>query len=330
MTPDSTASVNRSVRRIAARDVPVPTTVSKEARAALMVEQQAWPGYPEGGDRDEWVSFVEEADRVLLEMMGARAGELDVVVEERYVDGVRVFDCLPVGVPAVDRRVYLDFHGGALVMGGGECCRLLAGYVAAIVQARVWSVDYRMPPDDPYPAALDDCLTVYRALLDDHDPNEVIVGGGSAGGNLAAALILRARDEGLPLPRAAVLVSPEVDLTESGDSFATNRELDTVPNPMAASLIYAAGENLSHPYLSPLFGDFTKGFPPTFLQTGTRDLLLSSTVLMHRALRAAGIPAELHVFEAMPHGGFTGSTPEEGEMRREMYGFVSRQWGRAM
>jgi acetyl esterase/lipase len=193
----------------------------------------------------------------------------------------------------------------------------------------VWAVDYRMPPDHPHPAPLDDCVTAYRALLEVREPHEVVVGGASAGGNLAAALILRARDEGLPLPAAAVLITPELDLTESGDSFRTNLGVDTVlaRSLMPANLLYASGHDLADPYLSPLFGDFTKGFPPTLLACGTRDLFLSNTVRMHRALRAAGVSAELHVQEAAPHGGFFGAAPEDDELDREVRRFVAEQWG---
>ena len=154
------------------------------------------------------------------------------------------------------------------------------------------------------------------ASLRDHSPDTIIVGGSSAGGNLAAALIVRARDEGLPLPRAAVLLSPELDLTESGDSFQANMGVDSVlvRSLMPANRLYAGGHDLAHPYVSPLFADFTKGFPPTFVQAGTRDLFLSNAVRMHRKLLAAGVAAELHVFEAMPHGGFFGA-PEDAELR---------------
>ena len=150
------------------------------------------------------------------------------------------------------------------------------------------------------------------------------MGGASAGGNLAAALILRARDEGLPLPAAAILQTPELDLTESGDSFRTNLGLDSVltGSLMPANLLYAAGHDLAHPYLSPLFGDFARGFPPTFLTTGTRDLFLSNTVRMHRALRAADVPTELHVMEAAPHGGFFGTAPEDAQVTRDLRRFV--------
>jgi acetyl esterase/lipase len=134
----------------------------------------------------------------------------------------------------------------------------------------------------------------------------------------------RAKDEGLPMPAGLVLLTPEVDLTESGDSFTTNLGLDNILGSrlMPANLLYAAGHDLSHPYLSPLFADVS-GFPPTFIQAGTRDLFLSNAVRMHRTLRAAGVDAELHVFEAMPHGGF-GGAPEDIEMRQEIRRFLDR------
>lgn len=187
-----------------------------------------------------------------------------------------------------------------------------------------WCPDYRMPPLHPYPAAVDDGLAVYRALLELRDAADIFVGGASAGGNLAAALLLRARDEGLPMPAALVLPTPLVDLTESGDTFQT---LDGVHgglrSQLPVNLLYANGHDLAEPSLSPLFADLT-GFPPTFLSSGTRDLLLSNTVRMHRRLLAAGVEAELHVFEAMPHGGFGGSAPEDAELDAAMNGFLDK------
>jgi epsilon-lactone hydrolase len=155
------------------------------------------------------------------------------------------------------------------------------------------------------------------------------VAGASAGGNLSAALLLRAKDEGLPMPAAVVLGTPEVDLTESGDTFATNLGVDTLLRRlMPVNLLYAAGADLADPYLSPLFGDFGRGFPPTVLTSGTRDLFLSNTVRMHRALRAAGVPAELHVLEAGPHGGFWGQAPEDAEIAADVRRFLDAHWGR--
>ena len=125
-----------------------------------------------------------------------------------------------------------------------------------------------------------------------------------------------------------MLLTPEVDLTESGDSFHANLGLDTVltSSLMATNLLYADGHDLAHPYFRRCSATTRWGFPPTFLQAGTRDLFLSNAVRMHRALRAAGVPAELHVLEAAPHGGFFGTAPEDDELDREVRRFVDEHW----
>ena len=146
----------------------------------------------------------------------------------------------------------------------------------------------------------------------------------SAGANLAAALLVRARDEGLPMPAALVLPTPMVDLTESGDTFQTLNGVDGgLRSQMAVNLLYANGHDLTDPYLSPLFADLS-GFPPTFLQSGTRDLFLSNTVRLHRKLLAAGVDTELHIFEAMPHAGFGGTTPEDIELDAAIHAFLDK------
>jgi monoterpene epsilon-lactone hydrolase len=319
--------------RVEGRVVPFPQSISPEARAGLarLVGPDGLPlnrsATPAADDFEGWATARAAVDGRIMQMMGGRLGPNAAPVETVRMNGAVVHVATPAG--ADDTRAYLDIHGGGLVYGGGELCRLGSSLSAGQFGVRCYSVDYRMPPEHPYPTSLDDCVAVYRALLERHGPENIVVGGGSAGGNLAAALALRARDEGLPPPAALVLRTPELDLTESGDSFETNRTLDVVlPNPlMATNLLYAAGHDLAHPYLSPLFGDFTKGFPPTFLQCGTRDLFLSNTVRMHRALRRAGVPVELHVFEGMPHGGFMGA-PEDAELAAEISRFVAEHWGR--
>jgi acetyl esterase/lipase len=197
---------------------------------------------------------------------------------------------------------------------------------AAQFGVEVAAIDYRMPPDHPYPAALDDCVAVYAAEVARRGARNIIVGGGSAGGNLAAALMLRAKAQGLPMPAALMLMSPEVDLTESGDSFEVLMGIDPVLKSRLTETIalYADGHPLDDPLLSPLFGDLA-GFPPTLLQSGTRDLFLSNTVRMHRRLRQAGVAAELHIFEAMPHGGFFAG-PEDEDKDREVAHFVATHW----
>jgi monoterpene epsilon-lactone hydrolase len=302
---------------------PIPASVSEQAQRFLSTPYVEREERPALDDIEAWIRQIEQTDQFLLERFGSH--ELSVEVEDTQIAGVHTFAIRAEGVRAgQDTPIYLDIHGGALIVGGGVVCRLMGSATALTNGMTTWAVDYRMPPHHPYPAPLDDCMAVYRALLQERSPQNIFVGGASAGGNLAAALLHRAKDEGLPMPAGLVLISPEVDLTESGDSFQVNLGIDNVltSSLMQTNLLYAAGHELTDPYLSPLFGDVT-GFPPTFLQAGTRDLFLSNAVRMHRKLRAAGVDTELHVFEAMPHGGF-GGAPEDIEVRVEIKRFLDR------
>jgi acetyl esterase/lipase len=313
-----------------ARDIPVPTSVSPEAQAALAMGHLGPPhaGYPALDDVDGWKAYVAEADGFMRTMVGET--KFPCTIEERDLGPCPLYVVTPDGLAADDRRVLLDIHGGAWILGSGDLCRMTGSLAATAVGARTWAVDYRMPPDHPYPAAVDDCLTAYRALLEERRPEEILVGGASAGGNLAAALVLRARDEGLPLPAGVLVNTGAFDLTSSGDTWQTNDGLDNVLQGSASGCVdlYAAGHDPREPYISPLYGDLT-GFPPTIFLTGTRDMLLSDNVRMHRALRAAGVNAELHVWEAAGHGGFLGMAPEDQDRFGEMRRFANEQWTRA-
>jgi acetyl esterase/lipase len=308
---------------LAAREIAPPSTISDGARRHLSVGAAVPPTERPGpGDVDGWrraIMASEEMFRPIVD--GILAGSTAILSNER-IGGVATY----IGVPkdhSVGAPVYLYFHGGAFVFGGGRFARAQAAANAERLGCTVVSVDYRMPPDDPFPAAPEDCLAVYAALLERFAPGEIVIGGGSAGGNLAAATILLIRERGLPMPAGLVLLTPEVDLTESGDSFQSNELLDVMLKRglPECNLLYAGGRDLADPLLSPLFADVA-GFPPTFVQAGTRDLFLSNAVLFHRKLRRAGIEAHLHVWEAMPHGGFGGATPEDAEVYEEVGAFI--------
>jgi acetyl esterase/lipase len=312
------------------RTIPLPTSVSAQAQEFLgagfgMAEAAPSPSLD---DLEGWRALIEASNAGVAATFEMRTAGTNAVVRVESIGDVPVFVVTPDGsTSADDVGVFLDVHGGAFTMGYGDACRAMTKLTAAQVQITTWGVDYRTPPDHPYPAALDDCLAVYRGLLDVEPPERIVVGGQSAGGNLALALMLRARDEGLPLPAALALLSPEADLTESGDSFATLLGVDPVLTSSLSDTIalYAGDHDLTDPYLSPLFGDFA-GFPPTLVQAGTRDLFLSNAVRVHRAMRSVGVDAELHVFEAMPHGGFFGA-PEDDELGREVHRFVRAHLG---
>lgn len=322
---DRSESDNHGTYTVPARDLPVPDYLSPVARAYL-TPLPAWGDYPALEDKAGWAAYVAAVDAAVLSRFPAWSEVSPAQATERDAGGARVFEIVPPGLDPNDRNVILEMHGGALILCGGEACKLMGVGSANRLRRRIWSIDYRMPPEHPYPAALDDCIAAYRALLAERKPSEIIVSGGSAGGNLAAALMLRARDEGLPMPAGLILGTPEIDLTESGDSFHANMGVDPgLHSLMPVNLLYANGADLTHPYLSPLFGDL-KDFPPTILTTGTRDLYLSNTVRMHRALRAVGVQAELHVTEAGPHTGFPGG-PEGEAIDAEVRGFIRRVLG---
>lgn len=316
--------------RLTERVIPIPDSVSPEARNALACEpalgRTIWPPLE---DKAAWRACIERVNREWEAILRESSQSLPVRLELRRIAGVQTYVAQPDQMPDQNQdKALLYFHGGGLVIMGGECVRHFAAMEAAASRCRVFAVDYRNPPDYPYPAALEDGVAVYRDLLQAYSPEKLAISGVSGGGNLAAAVPLKIRDLGIALPGAVGLFTPEVDLTESGDTFQTNRDIDVVlPHGLQAlNALYAAGHDLRDPYVSPLFGDFSRGFPPTFIQSGTRDLLLSNSVRMHRALRSAGIAAELHVGEAMPHGGF-GGAPEDLELRGEFLNFLARTAG---
>jgi monoterpene epsilon-lactone hydrolase len=312
--------------QVPARVVPVPSSVSPEAQAYLAMGPMPSPDYPPLDDLEAWRSMIATTDEMVLSIF-VRNGLMTPEgfdVETISVDGISVYVITPTDLDPTDTRVYLELHGGAFIVGGGELCKGNGTMTARKLAMRVWAVDYRMPPDHPYPAAVDDCFAVYRTLLRERGPEEIVVGGVSAGGNLAAALALRARDEGVPMPAAAVLLTPGMDLTQSGDTWQTNFGVDTVLTKRDRSTLdlYAGGHDLRDPYVSPIYADFSTGFPPSLLGSGTRDVLLSDTARMHAALRAAGVDAELHVLEAAPHGFFRGATPEDHHLDRQVRRFI--------
>lgn len=311
---------------VPARDLPLPAHISEPARAFLASRPDLErPAYPALDDKEAWRRQVEVVDAMIAQQFPTDDSAFSRIAELREGEA-KAWEIVPRDADPASRRVFLDVHGGALIYGGGKAACAMSMKMAGFVGARVIAADYRMAPDFPHPVPMDDCLAIYRMVLRDHAPHEIIVGGGSAGGNLAAAMLLKARDEGLPMPAACVLRSPELDLTESGDTFATNAGIDPMGSLMEINLLHADGHPLDHPYLSPLFGNFSKGFPPTFLNSGTRDLFLSNTIRMQWALRDAGIETELHVIEAGIHGAFGNSSPEDNKLDREIRRFCDKWW----
>jgi acetyl esterase/lipase len=326
---EKTTMSSTETLHIPARDIPVPNSISPEAQAALtmLATLRQPPAYPALDDLSGWEAYVNRGEAMILAMSENSELEAQIASEPRKLGDVPGYLVHPRQGYAEDRIIYY-IHGGALVLGGGETCRCMAKGTALGLGAKLYAVDYRMPPHHPYPTPLQDCLEGYHYLLQHYQPEQIVLHGASAGGNLAAALVLRLQAEAAPLPAGVILVTPELDLTESGDSFAVMTGVDVMlKGPlMPANLLYANGHDLADPYLSPLFGDFSHGFPPALLTAGTRDLFLSNAVRMHNALRRAGNHSELCIEEAMPHGGFLGNTVEDAALTADIRNFAERAW----
>ncbi len=201
-------------------------------------------------------------------------------------------------------RYILFLHGGGYVTGTPDLYVHLLWRIAAAAEARVAAVQYRLAPEHPFPAALDDALASWRGLLDaGAEPRRSVFMGDSAGGGLALALALRARDTGKDLPAAIVAMSPWTDLAVTGESVRRNADADPMINaddvPHLASR-YLDGADPRHPYASPLYGDPT-GLPPTLIQVGGDEVLLDDSVRMAARLCEAGVEAQLEIWPRMPH-----------------------------
>ena len=200
------------------------------------------------------------------------------------------------------RGTFLHLHGGAYT-GGSSAVGRLYTHITADGGPDVVSLDYRLAPEHPCPAAVEDAFAAYVALLDEVPADKVVVGGESAGGNLVLALVQRLVAKGLPLPVAIVPVYPWSDLTHTSESWTSNarRDILTRRGIDPSALAYAAGRALDDPEVSPQFGSFA-GFPPAFVPVGTRDVLLEDARAVARALREAGAPVHLREYDDAIHG----------------------------
>lgn len=318
---------------LAPQTIPLPKSISEVAREVLATPRAPERAIPSFEDKDGWRQYARDTDELFASGVerALQACEGRSTVETTTIAGVTVHVATPTNLPEQNRgRAWITVHGGGFVNLAGAWARAEAALMAAEWSTVAYGVDYRVPPDHPYPVPVDDVVAVYRQLIERYEPQQIVLYGTSAGGNLIVAATLKARDQGLAVPGALIVGTPEADLTESGDTFETLRYLDgRLPVPIPDSIaLYADGHDLRDPYLSPVFADFSPGFPPTYIQSGTRDLFLSNSVRLHRALRNAGMEAELHVWEAAPHGGFFQSgAPEATEELAEQARFLAKYLG---
>lgn len=232
--------------------------------------------------------------------------------------------------PEHEGHLFVHVHGGAYVFGGGEACVAEALAIALGTRMRALSIDYRMAPRHPYPAAVDDVVAVYRHLLAERPARSMAMGGSSAGGGLTLSAVQQFVELGVDVPGALFIGTPGSDLSGTGDTIFTNQGVDrNIPFYTglieAAARLYAGGRSLKDPRISPIYGTFD-GFPPTLLATGTRDLLLSNTIRTHIKLRQAGTPADILVYEGVSHGDYLHelASPESQHFLAELDRFFTR------
>jgi epsilon-lactone hydrolase len=268
--------------------------VSTEQRETLdaILRQGAFPAN----------SSVDDQRRLLRELLSAQPLPADVTVAEAALGGVRTAEITVDGIEP--RHVVMYFHGGVYVMGDAFLAADLASQVGRRTDAKAISVDYRLAPEDPYPAAVDDALAAYEALLRSGiAPSDIALAGESAGGGLAISTLVNARDHGLPLPAAAFVMSPYADLTLAGTTMETRRELDPLLSFEALQARvpdYTAGQDAGLGLISPVFADLS-GLPPLIIQAGSHEVLLDDAIRLAGVAASADVEITLDITPGVPH-----------------------------
>ncbi len=228
-------------------------------------------------------------------------------------------------------KILLYLHGGAFVLGSCDSHRKLVTQIARAGRIDAVMPEYRLAPEHPYPAGLQDCLGVYRALLDyGYNPRNIVVAGDSAGGGLTMSLMLELRHTGIPLPGAAVLLSPFLDLTASGESVTTRAAQEPWFRAADVHVVikyYCPDEDLENPLLSPVFANVA-GLPPTLVQVGDDEILLSDSTRIAGNMSEAGVEVDLHVYPEMWHVFqlFVGKMPESRVAVDKIGAFIDAQF----
>ena len=245
---------------------------------------------------------VGEQRRLLKELVSAQPLPADVTVTAAALGGVPTAEITVAGIEP--RHVVLYFHGGVYALGDAVSAASLAAQVGRRTLAKAISVDYRLAPEHPYPAAVDDALAAYEALLQNGiRPADVVFAGESAGGGLAIATLVNARNHGLPLPAAAFVMSPYVDLTLGGTSMQTKQAADPLlsrENLQPRVADYTAGKDAASALISPVFADLS-GLPPLVIQVGTHEVLLDDAIRLAGQAAAADVEVTLDITPRVPH-----------------------------
>jgi acetyl esterase/lipase len=320
---------------LGSRTLPPPAAASDALRSAIAnTPQPSVANHIQNNTfttTKDWDQFIATRNETEEQQADVLAERFAVVIEESEIAGVPVYSLTPAEVePVNEDRLFVHVHGGAYVLFARRAALPEAILIAHRARIPALSIDYRMPPEHPFPAAIEDVVAVWESLLQDRPAKSMALGGSSAGGGLTLASTLRFKELGLETPGALWAGTPWADLSDTSDSLHTNEGIDRTLVAYTgvlegAAKLYAAGRDLRTPLISPVYGDFA-GFPPTYLVTGTRDLFLSDVARVHRKMRVAGVVADLNVYEGSAHGdySFVLDSPESEQTFGELGAFLLR------
>lgn len=288
--------------------VPLPSTISPAARDVITFLESTGLKQlkaPAPGDLASWKALHDEQERALAEPNRLVLEETGVTVSDATIGGVPVLAITPKGWTD-DGRVVVYIHGGAFTLFSARSMAGLAALVARASGKKIISIDYTNPPAATWNEVQAQVGAVLKGLVDGGTPmDHIALFGDSAGGNLAMRAVLNLKEQGAALPAAVLLFSPWADISDTGDTTITLAAADptlSYPGLLGNSaLAYAGGLELKDPRLSPVYADFTGGFPPTMIQDGTRTLMLSASVRSYQALKAAKADVVLDLYEGMWH-----------------------------
>ncbi len=285
----------------------IPDTISEEAQAFLRMlpDPSLQPEAPAPDDIEAWKAAQQAREAFGLERQKPVVERLQPTVTKMKLGGVPVLEIKPRNWKD-NGKVLVYTHGGAYTMFSAKSTLGSAAPMADVTGLRVISVDYTLAPHAKWQQVTDQVVAVFKALRKQgYAMKDMAIYGDSAGGGLAAGTVLKMRDQGMGMPAAVVLWSPWSDITDTGDTYVTLKHAepaylyDRVLKPSANA--YADPKDQKHPYVSPVYGDYTKGFPPTLIQGGTKEIFLSNFIRHYQALDTAGQTVKLDLYEGMSH-----------------------------
>ncbi|WP_287527546.1 alpha/beta hydrolase [Okeania sp. SIO2C2] len=284
----------------------VPDTISPEWEAFLLKKSKTRENSaPAPDDIAEWTKRQTEKIAEAEAEADEIAADFDIEYREIEIGGVPVVEVTPSSL-ASEEKVAVYTHGGAYVLNSAKGTLKNMAIFANATDLKVIGIDYTLAPHSKWQQTTDEVVSVFQALLaQGYAMDDIVLYGDSAGGGLAAGSTLKMRDLGMGMPAALVLWSPWADISETGDTYVTLRDAEpyyTYEDRLGPSaLAYANKEDHQRPYVSPVYGDFSAGFPPTLIQGGTKEIFLSNFVRLYQALDQAGQTVKLDIYEGMPH-----------------------------